>query len=185
MIDKSLIKHTKRIYVLSQSADPSPPLGTVLGNLGVNTSSFCNGFNTYTKELPNYFLLSTTIYILENRTTSFVVNLPNIGYILSLLKYNKIIKVLVNDRNKEKNVSCVNIYHLLKLSKLKFPYLPLKKSLSMVLGTVKSMNLTIIFRDSQVHEFDNYILILAFCRCCLDFFINKKICIDNDINAIL
>lgn len=35
MIDKAFVKHIKKIYISSQSADPSPPLGTILGNLGV------------------------------------------------------------------------------------------------------------------------------------------------------
>jgi ribosomal protein L11 len=33
--NKHLVKHIKKIYLRSQSADPAPPLGTVLGNLGV------------------------------------------------------------------------------------------------------------------------------------------------------
>jgi hypothetical protein len=28
-------KYLKKLYIQSQAADPSPPLGTVLGNLGV------------------------------------------------------------------------------------------------------------------------------------------------------
>ena len=35
MWSKSLNKNCKKIYIQSQMADPSPPLGTVLGNLGV------------------------------------------------------------------------------------------------------------------------------------------------------
>lgn len=36
-----ITKYTKKIFIRAQSADPSPPLGTVLGNLGVQTSNFC------------------------------------------------------------------------------------------------------------------------------------------------
>jgi large subunit ribosomal protein L11 len=125
-------------------ADPSPPLGTVLGNLGVNTNTFCTSFNLYTKNLSKYFLLKVTINILENRTTTFSVKLPSIGFILGLLRFSKIIKVKVHDRLHEKSVLCVNIYSLLKLSKFKFPYCNLKQSFSIVLGTVKSMKLTIV-----------------------------------------
>jgi len=28
-------KYTKKLFIQSQGADPAPPLGTVLGNLGV------------------------------------------------------------------------------------------------------------------------------------------------------
>lgn len=142
--NKHLVKHIKKIYLRAQSADPAPPLGTVLGNLGVNTNTFCTSFNLYTKNLSSYFSLKVTIFIFENRTASFVANLPSIGFILSLLKFNKVIKVRVHDRVHEKTVSCVKLYSLLKLARLKFPYLPLKSSLSIILGSVKSMNLVIV-----------------------------------------
>ena len=145
MLDKALIKHVKKIYILSQSADPSPPLGTVLGNLGVNTNTFCTSFNSFTKMLPSYFSLKVTIFILENRTTSFTVSLPSIGYILSLLKFSKAVKVRVFDRYHEKTVFCVNVFSLLKLAKLKFPFCTLKKSFPVILGSVKSMNLTVLY----------------------------------------
>lgn len=102
MLDNVLIKHVKKIYILSQKADPSPPLGTVLGNLGVNTNTFCTSFNIFTKELPCYFSLKVIIYVHENRSTTFVVSLPSVGYILSLLKYSKLVKVRVFDKIHEK-----------------------------------------------------------------------------------
>jgi len=144
VIDKSLVKYTKKLYVLSQGAEPSPPLGTVLGNLGVNTNTFCTSFNTFTKNLPSYLSLKVTIYILENRATSFVVQLPSVGYILGLLKFKKSIKLRSVGGSPEKTVFCVKVYSLLKLAKLKFPYNDLKKSLSIILGCVKSMNLTVV-----------------------------------------
>lgn len=142
--NKHLIKHIKKIYLRAQSADPAPPLGTVLGNLGVNTNTFCTSFNLYTKNLSSYFSLKVIIYIFENRTATFIVNLPSIGFILNLLKFNKVIKVRVYDRVHEKTVSCVKLYSLLKLARLKFPYLSLKSALSIILGSVKSMNLIVV-----------------------------------------
>jgi len=120
--NKQLIKHVKKIYLRAQSADPAPPLGTVLGNLGVNTNTFCASFNLFTKMLPVYFSLSVTIAIFENRTTSFTVGLPSIGFILTLLKFNKALKIRVHDRFHEKIVSCIRLYSLLKVAKFKFPF---------------------------------------------------------------
>lgn len=91
-------KYIKRIFIRSQSADPAPPLGTVLGNLGVNTVAFCTSFNMLTKNIPNYFLLKTIIYIYENKSTNFIINLPSTGFILNLLKFQKSIKIKINDR---------------------------------------------------------------------------------------
>lgn len=33
--------HIKKTFLLSNNAEPAPPLGTILGNLGVNTIKFC------------------------------------------------------------------------------------------------------------------------------------------------
>jgi large subunit ribosomal protein L11 len=131
-------KYTKKIFIVSQSADPAPPLGTVLGNLGVNTVQFCTVFNQYTKNLPNYFKLCTSISIYDNRSTSFFCSLPTTSYILSLLKYELTIKEQVNERFHDIIVSCIDINDLAKLAKLKMPLIPLEKSISVLLGTVKA-----------------------------------------------
>lgn len=55
MFDKSLVKHVKRIYLFSQSADPSPPLGTVLGNLGVILIHFVLVLIVLLKIYPHIF----------------------------------------------------------------------------------------------------------------------------------
>ena len=137
-------KHVKILYILAGGADPSPPLGTVLGNLGVNTVNFCNNYNIYTKDLKDYFLLKVEIFIYENRSVTFNVLKPSISYFLHLLKYEKIISVKVFDRFHEKKIFCVNLYSIIKLALFKFPYLNLKQSLPILLGCVKSMNLVVV-----------------------------------------
>lgn len=121
-------KYIKKIFIRAQSADPSPPLGTVLGNLGVTTSTFCTSFNLFTKQLPLYFLLKVTISIFENKSTTFTVDLPSTGYFLTLLKFDHVIKVRVFDRLHDKTIQCIKLLELLKLARLKFPYLPLDQS---------------------------------------------------------
>jgi len=137
-------KYSKRIFLRAGSADPSPPLGTVLGNLGVNTVSFCTSFNLFTKSLPNYFVLKVNIFVYENRSTSFVVDLPSTGHFINLLKFEKVIKVRVFDKFQDKNVFCINLLEVIKLALLKFPQLPLCKSILIIWGTVKAMNLNVI-----------------------------------------
>jgi len=85
--------YIKKITIRAQGADPAPPLGTVLGNLGVNTVSFCTAFNLFTKNIPTYFLLKTTIFIYDNRSTSFTIKAPSTGYFLSLLRFEKLLKI--------------------------------------------------------------------------------------------
>lgn len=144
IIDKSKLKFRKLIYVRSQSADPSPPLGTVLGNIGVSALSFCTQFNQRTKDLAPHYVLKTSIFIYINNSFDFTVDLPSTSFILGGLKFEKSIKVFVIDRFHEKIISCVRLYQVLQLTRLQFPYWPIKKALRVVYGTIKSMNLVII-----------------------------------------
>jgi len=121
-------RYIKKNFIQSQKADPSPPLGTILGNLGVNTVNFCTKFNLFTSKLPYYFILKVIIYIFDNKSFNFIVSLPATSKILNLLKFDKIIKIRVFDRFHDKTISCIKLYSLFKLAKFKFPNLQLKKS---------------------------------------------------------
>lgn len=137
-------KYIKKLYLRANSAEPAPPLGTILGNIGVNSTAFCTLFNNKTENLPNYFLLKTTIFIYENKSTNLIVDFPSISYFLTLLKFEKTIKIKVLDRMHEKLITCVKLYHSLQISKLKYPHSDLKTAFFIVLGTCYSMKLTIV-----------------------------------------
>ena len=125
------------LFIRSQTAETGPPLGTVLGNMGVNAPKFVKEFNEFTKELPSYFLLKVYIYILEDRTFQFSFFLPTTGYILNFVKFSKII-------SKNKNQNCISLKNVIQLSLLKFPTLSLNKSLPVIIGSVNSSNLFIV-----------------------------------------
>src|ERR1700744_4699870 len=80
------------LYIRAGQAESGPPLGTILGNMGVQTVKFCKEFNDFTKELPIYFLLKVKITIAENKTFTFSIEQPSIGFIISLLKQEEKIK---------------------------------------------------------------------------------------------
>ena len=85
------------IAIYATTAESGPPLGTVLGNLGVNTVKFCKEFNDYTEDLPNYIKLRTKILVSENKNFSFSCKAPSIGYLISLLKFDHTIYDEEND----------------------------------------------------------------------------------------
>jgi large subunit ribosomal protein L11 len=128
------------VYIKSNSAESGPPLGTTLGNIGVNTIKFCKEFNEYTKDLPNYFLLKVNISVAENKTFNFTVELPSIGFLIYLLKKEEILK------NKD-GVITTNSYiyldDLLQLAKFKFPNYDIKKSSKIIRGSLLSANINI------------------------------------------
>lgn len=80
------------LYIKAGQAESGPPLGTILGNIGVQTVKFCKEFNEFTKDLPTYFLSRVKIIITENKSFSFSVEQPSIGFIISLLKKEEKIK---------------------------------------------------------------------------------------------
>jgi ribosomal protein L11 len=123
------------LFIFAQGAEPVPPLGTILGNLGINSTKFCKEFNEFTQDLPNYFKLPVTIFIEKNKNFSFKIKEPQLGYILSLLKQE------VEDENTY--YEYVNLSDLLKLAKFKFPLLDIKKAFLIIKGIVNSMDLLI------------------------------------------
>ena len=138
-----LSSHLKILSIRSQLADPSPPLGTILGNIGVNTVSFCNSFNTYTKNLPNYFTLRVIINISVNRTFTFKTEFPSMGSILNLLKFERVIKVWNHDRWNDKVIICIKLYDLIQIVALKFNDITFNR-LKVIKGFIKSMNLIVV-----------------------------------------
>jgi large subunit ribosomal protein L11 len=128
------------IYIRSNSAKSGPPLGTTLGNIGVNTMKFCKEFNEFSKDLPNYFLLKVTLLITENKSFTYTVELPSVGFIISLLKKEEVFK----DKNgTARQLFYITLEDFLKVAKFKFPNYELKKSLKIVKGSLLSANIII------------------------------------------
>jgi hypothetical protein len=124
------VKHIINITARSNSVESGPPIGTILGNIGVNAIKFAKEFNEFTQDLPIYFKLKVKINIYKNNSFSFNVFLPTIGYILSVLR---------------KDDFYFDFLDLLKLALFKFPNIPLQKSIYIVLGTVFVSNTKIKF----------------------------------------
>jgi ribosomal protein L11 len=132
LIDNLEVLHIKKCFLVSKNAEPIPPLGTILGNLGINTIKFCEEFNIYTKNLPNYFVLKVVIYILDNRSFKFKIHFSSTSFIINLLKFEKTIKVRVYDRLHDKVVVCILLKDLIQLALFKFPKYDLVKSIPII-----------------------------------------------------
>jgi large subunit ribosomal protein L11 len=137
-MDNVIIKLT--LYIRANNAESGPPLGTTLGNIGVNTIKFCKEFNEFTKDLPNYFLLRVSIVIAENKGFTFTVSLPSIGFLIYLLKKEETLK---NKDGVVTNNSFIYLEDLLKLAKFKFPNYDLSKSSKIIKGTLLSANINV------------------------------------------
>jgi len=143
MFNKDII-YVKKCYLMSHKAEAVPPLGTILGNIGVNTIKFCDEFNNYTKDLPNYFLLKVEIIIYENKTFKFLVNKPATSHLMNLLKFDKKIKIIVHKCLHEKIINCIKLKDLICIAKFKYPDKDIQLTLPILWGTAKSMGLCIV-----------------------------------------
>jgi large subunit ribosomal protein L11 len=128
------------LYIRAGQAESGPPLGTTLGNIGVQTVKFCKEFNDFTKELPTYFLLKVKIIITENKSFSFSVEQPPIGFIIFLLKKNEKIK---KKDGSEVILNYIFFEDIVKLAKFKFPDLNLAKSIKIIKGCLYSSKIQI------------------------------------------
>lgn len=128
------------IYIRAGLAESGPPLGTVLGNIGVQTVKFCKEFNDFTKDLPSYFLLKVRIVIGENKNYTFTVAAPPLGFIISLLKKEE--KVKKKDGSEE-IFFYILLEDVIKLAKFKFPDLHLERAVKIIKGSLYSSKIYI------------------------------------------
>lgn len=134
------VKYTLNLYIVAQNADAGPPLGTILGNLGVNSTNFCKEFNTLTQDLPNYLTVSVTVSIFTNKSFKIALNNLPLGKIIGLLKTEKTIMV----KQQEQIQGYITLQNIIQLALFKFPTMKLPQSLPIILGTIKSSNLIIV-----------------------------------------
>jgi large subunit ribosomal protein L11 len=128
------------IYIKAGQAESGPPLGTILGNIGVQTVKFCKEFNDFTKDLPTYFILKVKILIAENKSFTFSVEQPSIGLIVSLLKKEEKLK---KKDGTEEIFYFIYFEDLIKLAKFKFPNFSLERSINIIKGSLYSSKIQI------------------------------------------
>ena len=138
-------KRSVSFYINAQEASPGPPVGTILGNTGINTSEFCTAFNNYTAKLPYYFALKVIVYVYENDTFTFEIKTPSTGAWIKRLRFSSEVEVFQGLFPLKKLVLQVYALDLLKLALFKFPKMSLKKSFRMIWGSAKSQGLKISY----------------------------------------
>jgi large subunit ribosomal protein L11 len=128
------------LYIKAGQAESGPPLGTILGNIGVQSIKFCKEFNEYTKELPFYFLLKVKIIITENKSFTFTIEQPPIGSLIYLLKKEEKIK---SKEGIEVIINYIFFEDLIKLAKFKFPEFKLERAINIIKGSLFTSNIQI------------------------------------------
>ncbi|MDA9320530.1 50S ribosomal protein L11 [Gammaproteobacteria bacterium] len=65
-----------KLQIPAGGANPSPPVGPTLGQVGVNIMDFCNAFNAETQSAEKGMPLPVVITVYEDKSFTFVVKTP-------------------------------------------------------------------------------------------------------------
>ncbi|MGZ8886842.1 MAG: hypothetical protein ACXW1A_01075 [Nitrososphaeraceae archaeon] len=131
------------IFLRSNKVESGPPLSTILGNFGINTVKFVKDFNDYTKDLPDYFLLIIYVTVYNDKTYSFDFSEPNVSLLLRLMSFEKDFLVKGSGGYRPQNYKVIKIEDIIYISFFKYGCFN-NNTLSLILGTINSMNLYVI-----------------------------------------
>ena len=71
-----------KLQIPAGQANPSPPIGTALGQRGVNIMEFCKAFNAATQDLEANAPIPTVITVYQDKSFSFITKTPPASYYL-------------------------------------------------------------------------------------------------------
>jgi len=130
-----------KLQIPAGGANPSPPVGPALGQVGLNIMDFCNAFNDATKELQG-MLTPVIITVYKDRSFTFETKSPPAStLIMKELKMKK----GSQEPNKDK-VGSISIAQCKKIAEIKMKDLNahnLDQAAEMIAGTAVSMGIEV------------------------------------------
>ncbi|MAV23318.1 MAG: 50S ribosomal protein L11 [Gammaproteobacteria bacterium TMED278] len=131
-----------KLQIPAGGANPSPPVGPALGQVGVNIMDFCNAFNNETQEAEKGIPLPVVINVYEDKSFDFVVKTPPAAVLI-----RKILGIEKGsgEPNKEK-VGKLSRAQLEDIAKQKEPDLnsnDIDAAVKIIAGTARSMGVEV------------------------------------------
>jgi len=131
-----------KLQIPAGGANPSPPVGPALGQVGLNIMDFCNAFNNETKDAEKGVPLPVVINVYEDKSFDFVIKTPPAAILIR--------KALGIDKgsgepNREK-VGKLTRNQLEEIAKTKEPDLnanDIDAAVNIIAGTAKSMGVEV------------------------------------------
>ncbi len=145
---KHKIENVVRLQIPAGQANPSPPVGPALGQVGLNIMEFCNAFNAKTADAEPGILIPVVINVYSNKTFTFVTKTPPAS---TLLKKAAGIDKGSGEPNMEK-VGKVNQKQLKEIAEIKAPDLnaiDIEAAMKIIAGTARSMGLETEGKDNE------------------------------------
>jgi ribosomal protein L11 len=122
---------------------------TNLTNIGVQTQKFAKDFNEYTKDLPDFLEVRLEVTVDNSKNYSYEVFKPSTGHLINLCKFEKVIKLWEYDRFNDVTILCILLKDVITICLFKFPTLDIKESFLIIFGTIKSMNLKVLYKNEE------------------------------------
>lgn len=139
---KKIIKKIKIQNINGGKATPAPPIGPILGSVGVNIMEFCKQYNFQTKEKEGE-ICPVLITVYEDKSFSFLIKKPPVSIqLLNIIKKEKGSK----ESNRHK-IGKISLNEIKKIAKEKMEDLncfSIESAISMISGTAKSMGIKVI-----------------------------------------
>ena len=145
---KNKIENVVRLQIPAGQANPSPPVGPALGQVGLNIMEFCNAFNAKTADAEPGILIPVVINVYKNKTFTFITKTPPAS---TLLKKAAGIEKGSGEPNIEK-VGKINQKQLKEIAEIKAPDLnaiEIEAAMKIITGTAKSMGLEIEGQNNE------------------------------------
>lgn len=132
-----------RLQVPAGQANPSPPVGPVLGQAGLNIMEFCKKFNAVTKDMEPGLTIPVVITVYQDRSFTFVTKTPPAAVLL--MKAAGVQKGS-GVPNREK-VGKVTMSQVREIAELKRPDLyarDLDGAIRTIMGTARSIGIDVV-----------------------------------------
>ena len=145
---KNKIENIVKLQIPAGQANPSPPVGPALGQVGLNIMEFCNAFNAKTADAEPGILIPVVINVYSNKTYTFVTKTPPAS---TLLKKAAGIDKGSGEPNIEK-VGKITQQQLKEIAEIKAPDLnaiEIKAAMKIIAGTARSMGLETEGQDNE------------------------------------
>ncbi len=140
MAEKEVERQIK-LQIEAAKASPAPPVGPALGSAGINIMQFVKEFNDRTAQQAG-FVIPVVITVYKDKSFEFITKVPPVAV---LIKKALGLKSASGKPNKEK-VGKLTMEQVKAIAEQKMPDLnaaSLEAAMSMVIGTAKSMGITV------------------------------------------
>ena len=137
---KELVKKIK-LQIPAGKATPAPPVGTVLGPVGINLAEFCSKYNEDTRDKMGD-VLPVEISVYSDKSYDYVIKTPPTPCLLK--KYSKAKKGSAN--GSKESVASITQAQLKEIAEIKLPDLnayDVESAMKIVAGTAKNMGISI------------------------------------------